>query len=243
MADVNGNPSKELISANERYAELGAIAVLVGLLLEVALAFKFRTYKSYLEEWGPLVADALIALGVYIEIHFGRKASNESAERVSEANDRASAAELAAEKLKAQFAWRRLSASAITLMSETLRNSERGELEITYFGSDPEATTFAHDVGLVFSQNGWTVNFVSGAYAGEVVFGLLIPMLRHADWDAARGLQSATRVVQSATSKAGIEFKDEAPPQPFMSQDEPGARVTYPCAHMYVGPKPMPKLQ
>jgi len=83
---------KEQISTNEGRAELGAIAVFAGLIMEVALAFRFRTHKSFLEEWGPIIADALVALGVYAEIHFGRKASNEASERVASANERAATA-------------------------------------------------------------------------------------------------------------------------------------------------------
>jgi hypothetical protein len=96
---------KSAIAVNESRAEWGAWAIVVGLVLEIVLALSvsFGFEKKWVENWGAVLADSLIALGVYAEIHFGRKASTASAElrqradvKVAEANERASEANASA---------------------------------------------------------------------------------------------------------------------------------------------------
>jgi hypothetical protein len=97
------------ISLNESRAEWGAWSVVGGLVLEIlfatarSLGFEI---KPAVENWGGVIADCLIALGVYSEIHFGRKASSgnvelrrRSEERVAEANVNAAQAHVRANEL------------------------------------------------------------------------------------------------------------------------------------------------
>lgn len=65
---------REAISRNETFAEWGGAAVVFGLIVEVVLTSTYRHGKSIIEAWGPVFADALIALGVAAEIMFARKA-------------------------------------------------------------------------------------------------------------------------------------------------------------------------
>jgi hypothetical protein len=62
------------ISTNEKRAEWGAWLIVAGLVIEVGLAIIFHEGKSLTETWAPVFATSLIALGVYGEIHFGRRA-------------------------------------------------------------------------------------------------------------------------------------------------------------------------
>src|ERR1035438_9952033 len=60
------------ISQNEAYAELGAWIVVIGLLIEIASAIWLDAEIKY-EKYSLIVANSLIAIGVFCEIHFGRK--------------------------------------------------------------------------------------------------------------------------------------------------------------------------
>jgi hypothetical protein len=95
------------IEANESRGEWGAWAVVAGLVIEIVLAAaKSLGYEHPgVENWGSVAADCLIALGVYSEIHFARRASRgnvelrrRSDERVAEANARAAEANKVAEE-------------------------------------------------------------------------------------------------------------------------------------------------
>jgi hypothetical protein len=101
------------IEANESRGVWGGWAVVAGLVLEIVLA----TAKSLgydwpnVENWGAVAADSLIALGVYAEIHFGRKASRgnvelrrRSDEKVAAANERAAQANERAEAAALELA-------------------------------------------------------------------------------------------------------------------------------------------
>jgi hypothetical protein len=146
---------REQISTNEGRAELGALAVLAGLVIEVALAFKFRTHKSFLEEWGPLIADALIAAGVYAEIHFGRKASNESAERAAESNRIASEAQLEIARLKKQLGPRQIDSE---IFLAELAGQPKAPLEILYSPDDPDSWNLALRTMSLMVEAGWVVD-------------------------------------------------------------------------------------
>jgi hypothetical protein len=101
---------KSEIEDNESRAEWGAWAVVAGLVIEIVLALgvSLGMDKKGLENWGTVIADCLIVLGVYCEIHFGRKASagnvelrRRSEDKVAEANSRAAEAQLETERLRA----------------------------------------------------------------------------------------------------------------------------------------------
>jgi hypothetical protein len=161
----------DLISTNEGRAELAGIAVVLGLLLEVFLAFKFRTHKSPLEEWGPLLADALIAAGVFLELYFGRKASNESDQRVAAANERAAKAELAAQELRGRFAWRAINAEQKTKLREMLHGKVAEKIWVQGLKTDPEAEVF---FSMVFDSLKYCELDINGFTGWERLSGLRI---------------------------------------------------------------------
>jgi hypothetical protein len=230
-----------LLEDAERIETFAARLVLSAIVLEAATWV--IPLSSLLFRLGNFVADAAVAIGIYGEMRFGHVVGHILKVRLAEANERAANAELETEKLRAQFSWRRLSANAIKQISDSLAKSKHSKPEvaywhmsITYFASDPEASNFAHELGLSFQDNGWVVEYKSASYSGTVIFGLIISRLPHAptnSFDAAR----------DALSCAGIEFKEDEQPYPFMTNPERGnPLVASWAARMYVGPKPVTKV-
>lgn len=104
----NDNQLQISVSVNEKLSKYCGWAVVAGLLIEVCLAWEYRGHATWMENWGPIFADALIALGVFGEIHFaGRVSKSEkelqriSDEKVADANARAAEAQLETARLRA----------------------------------------------------------------------------------------------------------------------------------------------
>jgi hypothetical protein len=88
------------IDTNEGLAEWGGWFIILGLVSEIILTLAFPGTKSIIENWRPVFATALIAAGVYAEIHFGGRAGRDRRDlqtrtdaKLAEALDRASRAE------------------------------------------------------------------------------------------------------------------------------------------------------
>jgi len=127
---------RRVISASEFRSELGAWAIVIGLILEIGLALAFPEKKSFIENWGPVGATGLIALGVYAEIHFGRRTSaahselqRRSEERVAEANASAAKAQKEAAEARKRAAelerltsWRRVEPEQRAKIAVALRD-------------------------------------------------------------------------------------------------------------------------
>src|SRR5579864_8354720 len=103
------------IALNENLSKYCGWAVVAGLVIEVALAVIYRGHTSWIENWAPVFADALIALGVFGEIHFAGKVSKSedelrriSDEKVAEALARAASSEERAASLEKEAASARL---------------------------------------------------------------------------------------------------------------------------------------
>jgi hypothetical protein len=225
---------RESISANETLAEWGGVAVVFGLIVEVVLTAVYRHGDSIAEAWGPVGADALIALGVAAEILFARKARSKtevlqrrSDEKIAASNARTAEAELRTEKIRSELSWRRLSSVEIATITKLLT--------VEFVGADPECNSFAHDIGTVFSQCGWTVLFMAASYFGEVAFGIRAPLYAAPDAEACG-------IARTSLVNAGISLTGHLPPETSSAAGS-GENVSSPCAHIYVGPKPMPILE
>jgi hypothetical protein len=88
------------ISRNEAFSSWSGYVLVVGLALEVALAFNFAVNVPIIDTHLSQFADLLVLLGVGGEIHFGAKASRAQKElqrrtdvRLTEALDRAASAQ------------------------------------------------------------------------------------------------------------------------------------------------------
>lgn len=236
MNKMDDTQLRAAVSRNELLADWGGYAVVLGLVMEVALAWAFPAGgASAIEHWGTVGTDVLVAAGVAAEILFSRRARAKAEELQKETDLKIAEAELRTEQLRSQIAWRRLSSAAIKAMSETLASFPKMSVKLAYPADDPEARTFAQDIRKVFKANGWCVGAVAGSsFSGEIVLGIRIPRYPPPDLDACE-------VVRAAFSKAQIEFTGGSVPFFHMGAGE-GENVTSPCADLYVGPKPTPTV-
>jgi hypothetical protein len=93
MSKRTTNELRASKSRNEVFAEIGAAAVLAGLFCEVVLAAVFRDPKKpFFEDWGPVIADFLVAAGVAAEVWFGRRALGDADELIEDAENMAALA-------------------------------------------------------------------------------------------------------------------------------------------------------
>lgn len=216
--------------------------VIAGLALEVGLALLHLEAGSYWGWWGPVVADSLVAIGVMGEVLASARMTlcqgeltRRSNDRLGEAQKRAAAAELLAERLRSQFTWRRLSSAEKVALQDELSRAEGASVVITFGGDDPEASTFAHEIGSTFKLAGWAVGYTAASFGGPPVFGLIIEQP-----DKEEDIP-ACAAARNAANAAGIEYRGGATPSWFMGTGD-GEPTSSPCAYIYVGPKPIPDL-
>jgi hypothetical protein len=220
--------SDAFIARNERHAEWGGGAVVFGLVVEAILAWLYRGHTSFIENWGPVFADCLIAGGVAAEILFARRANAELRLRTAEA-------ELETQRLKAQFAWRGLSPDTMSVITHWIR-SRPGSVTISYMANDPESQNIVSLYGFVFRLARWRVALQGISYAGPIICGIRVPTL-----DVSPGAEAAL-VIQTALSKAGIEWTNDPIPA-WGSAITSGEGVFSKGAAMYVGPKTPPPFE
>ena len=177
------------ISANEWIAVGCGALVVIGLVLETAIAFLFRTEQTFWQEWGPIVADGLVALGVAGEIFFALRSRLESerlqrisAEKVAKANEsaqqairEAAEARERAAKVEQLTAWRHVPKDNREELVRFLRNIDVLVIvSIEYQNGDPEAFSYATEIANVFREAEIQVRGGANSYIGTPVFGLHI---------------------------------------------------------------------
>jgi hypothetical protein len=182
MSSPNANGDDELrktISKNETLAEWGGAAVVFGLLIEVVLTATYRHNESVIEGWGPVFADALIALGVAAEILFARKARSKSEAlqlrselKVAEANARAEESNRLA--LEAQLDLAKFRSARSLDRAQTERFIEKARVF--------EGTTFQCGIGSVDSDQ--------FALALHLVDALRKAGWRDSNWRAGQSISS-----------------------------------------------------
>lgn len=204
---------------------LGAIVLEAGVWISPLCPFLFKL--------GNFIADAVVAIGIYGEMRFGHIAGDILKVLLAEATERAATAELETQKLRAQFSWRRLSAEQIEKFLAVLADKPNLSIRIEYVGNDPESNSFAHEIGALFKTSGWKVGYTSASYSGTVIFGLCVPLYAPPNLDACG-------ITRMAFAAASVEILGGNAPKWFMGVGE-GDTIPAgsPCAHLYVGPKPM----
>lgn len=189
--------------------------------------------SPFLFKLGNFIADAAVALGIAGEVRFGQIAGNILKIQLAEATERAARAELETERLRAQFAWRRISAEQIEKVLGVLADKPKLSIRIEYVGADPESNTFAHEIGGLFKKADWKVAYTSASYSDEVKFGLCVPLYAPPNLDACG-------IARMALTAASVEYVGGSSPRWFMGAGSGDSiPVGSPCAHLYVGPKPM----
>jgi hypothetical protein len=152
-------------TACERLTVLFGILVVIGLLLEVIVA---AWGDPFLDRWGAVGTDLLVAIGVFGEILFGLKGAARQRElqrrsniKLSEATDRAAAAtqkaeeaQLARVKLEVQLAPRMLTQEQYVALQSL--EGQVAAVNITAT-SDYEANRFAAQIAQALSDAGIVV--------------------------------------------------------------------------------------
>jgi hypothetical protein len=150
------------IDRNESRAHWGAWAVVAGLVAEAVMAVKFPAGQTVLENWAPVVADSLIAAGVYAEIHFSGKASRahrelqshtdaklaiaikeaaEANQKAAEANERTAALQIALEEERSKRRSRTITQEQFDLLQKLRGKLEN--IEVRWDVRDIETSFFA----------------------------------------------------------------------------------------------------
>ena len=128
-------------------------------MLPIGLGIEL-VYGVFFSNW-PLVekfiiggANFLVAGGVWVEVHFGRKARvagdnalEEAKARIAEANARAAEADLKVEQPRKELAWRWIIAQqAETIIGALDKHKPFPALVLSWAQGDPEARLYADDI-------------------------------------------------------------------------------------------------
>jgi hypothetical protein len=181
----------------EKFAVASGLAVVAGLAIEVWLAIEHRPQgETFVQTWGTVFSDALVAVGVFFEILFARWATHqgselqqraeralaEATERAGEAVARAGVLEkeaaetrLAYERLKEHLVHRSISRESANAMISVLSRGQRGSVTIEYIGGDPEALALVFALKDIIEHSGWNVGCAAQTMFGVLVFGLFVP--------------------------------------------------------------------
>jgi hypothetical protein len=241
---------REEIFRNETRSEYGAWAVVVGLVIEVVLAVAFRSDKSFIENWAPVLADCLIALGVYCEIHFGRRVKTAAEElqrlsdekiaeaeaRASEANQKAQEAILELAKFRAP---RALTGEQMMRIAEKLNQFSGTEYDVALHSNDPELLGFLFFIEFTLLRAGWKalawpapVAMVTTARGLQVAVGISVTNLVVAmHIEQVPLLWSAAKCLVDELMAAGINAM--VAPMP----DNPGISANPTAIHILIGRK------
>ncbi len=211
---------KKEIETFEGRAESAAWLIVFGLVIEVVLAVVFREHKSLIETWAPVTATTLVLMGVYGEIHLGRKVSaghtklrTRGEQRLAEALTRAANAE--EELIKFRTSRRKIFAVTSSIFVATV-SKHKGTVFDTGLDAGGEAMHFAWDLDDALTKAGWIHipwvdpsglykrqgHIISGQCSGNNIEIHIHPQSRAFLGPIAADLISALRV-------AGIEATDE----------------------------------
>jgi hypothetical protein len=172
------------IGRNETRAHWGALAVVAGLVIEAVLAIAFPNGTTALENWTPIVADSLVALGVYAEIHFSGKAARAHKrlqeiidQSLTEALRQAAAATAKATELQVALEEERKKRLGRSLTKEQfdILQTLRGKVKKVYVtcDRDPEALYFSGQISTALTHAGIEV-IARPPKSGHVGTGVLI---------------------------------------------------------------------
>jgi hypothetical protein len=182
---------------NSASAERIALLVLVGLAIEIAGALIFE--KSWLEASITIIATALIAIGVWGEIIFGRRAKEagdgivaEANARAAEANERAANADLARVELETRLAPRELTQEQFEALQElkgkydTINVAYETDAETRWFATSIVSALFAAEIKVGHFRRAADVHsfgamiYEPGASASSLRDGVLMGIFRKA---------------------------------------------------------------
>ena len=210
-------------------------AVVVGLVLEAVLAVIHMSYDSIAGRWGSFVADALVALGVFGELRFSERVrrrdhelDRRSNERVAQAEQKAADTNERAAEIEKIAAWRRISPAQHERLVTALQSATRPlDVLIQTQRDDPEAFTYAREIGRAFRDAGVAIRWGQNSFLGSTpVFGILISV------DPKFDSGDFVQLFQSAGLQVIV---DNQPPAARSTGHSPT-----PNLYLFVAPKPPP---
>jgi hypothetical protein len=238
----------ELKSEFEKYAGKetgGAWIIVAALVFEAALLWRYSGGKSSLETALFIISDLGIAAGVYLEIHFGRRAKAVAAElqaisdaKLAEAFDRAAKAE------RDLIEFRRTRRSLIQPNMESLvaelKPFARTKYDIGFGPGDGEQANFCWDVETMLANAGWDEQQWGVIASGAILVNDRGPTRPraglvsaesveiHLDSEWRRALLPAATALISALKGIGIEANEV----PFNTTNGNAHAI-----HILIGPK------
>jgi hypothetical protein len=159
----------------ERWALRCAGVLILGLLVELGLAYCDPPHESYWGRWGTFWATCLVVTGVWGEVAFGRMGSRRQGELANRSKERAAEALERAEKIKAAAAWRTLSPEERAKLKVALDARSESSIVINHVANDPESQNLVAQFRAIFEARGWIVSVLSGSSPREIVFGFRAP--------------------------------------------------------------------
>lgn len=210
------------IDRSERIAHAGAWTILGGLILEIVLVV-VEGRALWQTAW-QIAADVLIALGVFLELHFAAKASAgqrllqaAAKEQVAKANQLAQEARERAALIEKTYSWRRVSRELRTRLGTAIRQCpDPLVVRIEYQSGDAEAHRYANDIGRVFVDAGvGNIALAPNSYPHESLYGLLAAVAPQLD---------ATRMLEALSEYRGqisIRQKDLTLPKELVKGVSP----------------------
>jgi len=224
-----------LIVRGETLAHRGAWMVFAGLALDILIVC--LEHRSGWNMASQILADALIALGVLLELHYGRKASQAQHElqraanlHVAQANQLAQEARERAALIEKTYSWRRVSKELRERLVRAV-GSMTGEsliVKIDYQNSDPEAHRFANDIGLALTDAGVpheNLSLAPNSFLFQSIYGLCAAPAAELD---AEELFTAFKECGMPVTRSEVNLAD------------PARRVNgvVPTLYVFVGMKP-----
>lgn len=155
------------IESSERAAEIGSIALLVGLVIEMFLAVFRPPSDSFARIWGRFVADLFVFLGVGAEVLFSRmgagrqhelqRRSNEQIEvtkkEAAEARERTAVMEVRLEELRWRVGPRNFDRKKF--LAELEGKTPPGNVQIQYDEGVPDGWSTAWQIQGLLKEAGW----------------------------------------------------------------------------------------
>jgi hypothetical protein len=227
MLKPKGSDFKSISDFNFEWSERLAILILVGLVIDVANFF-ISSHTCHVAV--GITANSFIFFGIWGELRFAKRARDADDSRVAESERATAEAKLETEKLRTQFAGRKITLEQHDAMVEALREIAPSlDVFIEFQNGDPEAFSYANALAKVFMDAG-TPQPHGGTnmhLSPSVVFGVLVTVFA--------GISLET--ISKAFTDGGIAFTIR-----------PGNPVSLPKKHprpnveIFVGAKPPPEF-
>ena len=241
-------PIKDEISGNRNLVHVFGWMVIAGVFLEVVLA-ALNPEAWRIKIW-PVIANALVVIGVYGEIYFSGKVSKSeeklqriSEEKIAEANllaanalERAASLEKEAAEVRARTAeiekltaWRHVSSEQRKQVADGIRNKAPSiDVLIEYERGDPEAYSYASEVARIFVDSGCEkIRYGPNSFLGTV-FGMVLATSPETEEDVGAAIFSAAGM---SLTESNMDLSKHLP-----------SNLTAPNLYIFVAPKPPPLM-